>query len=761
MISYSNKTGQRMALVRTVLTALLVVSGIVPAFSQTSPSSNTLYEYDDAQRLTQATDGLQRLTKYNYDLLNRERSRELPSPYVGALRPTVGQEYDGLDQVSSITDPRLLVTRYTNTGLGEQPELISPDTGTTKRTFDSNGNLKTQRDAQGNVVTYSYDAANRMTRQAPNVGTAVVFEYDGGAAGAPNAKGHLTKITDESGQTLYTYTELGRVASKTQTVTAGGMSLVQKLSYAYGTTGSATGKVSSMTYPSGNRVNYRYDDFGRLYMITINPVNASGTGTNTGVEYTLLKNVEYTADGLVKGWEWGTSTVVSPDGYNRSFDLDGRVVSYNLGNPAGTGSVRTLAWDAANRIKTYTHVSNGAGTNAALLDQAFEYDDLDRLRSFMANGTAQAYDYDANGNRTTATFSGTKYTNTIATASNRLDATTGPGPAKSIIHDLNGNLTNDGTVVYTYNALGRMSSATVGTAKTAYLYNGLGQRVRQVTGTAGDPAGLLAYDEAGHIIGEYNSASGRAGKEFVYLGDIPVGVLEQVVTDQVHATNVYYVYSDHLNTPRLITRSPDGKMVWRWDSSDPFGLMPPNDNPAELGVFTFNLRMPGQYFDKRTQLFYNYFRDYDPQTGRYVQSDPIGLEGGINTYSYVEGDPVGYSDPDGLVKGGLVRLLVKYFVRSPKTTIAEKRIAHIFRNKEGHLPDTPANRKLLEEIANDSKKALGKDKYGNEWCASTRPDGTQVWTQSRNGEIINGGVNSTPRSFHPQTGLSAPAPPGY
>ena len=634
--------------VRTVLAALLVVSGIVPAFSQTSPSSNTLYEYDDAQRLTQATDGLHRLTKYNYDLLNRERSRELPSPYVGALRPTVGQEYDGLDQVSSITDPRLLVTRYTNTGLGEQPELISPDTGTTKRTFDSNGNLKTQRDAQGNVVTYSYDAANRMTRQAPNVGTAVVFEYDGGAAGAPNAKGHLTKITDESGQTLYTYTELGRVASKTQTVTAGGMSLVQKLSYAYGTTGSATGKVSSMTYPSGNRVNYRYDDFGRLYMITINPVNASGTGTNTGVEYTLLKNVEYATDGLVKGWEWGSSTVANPDGYSRSFDLDGRVVSYNLGNPAGTGSVRTLAWDAANRIKAYTHVSGGAGTNAALLNQAFEYDDLDRLSSFTANGTAQAYEYDANGNRTTATFGGTKYTNAIATASNRLDATTGPGPAKSIIHDLNGNLTNDGTVVYTYNALGRMSSATVGTAKTAYLYNGLGQRVRQVTGTAGDPAGLLAYDEAGHIIGEYNSASGKAGKEFVYLGDIPVGVLEHVVTAQVHATNVYYVYSDHLNTPRLITRSPDGKMVWRWDSSDPFGLMPPNDNPAELGGFTFNLRMPGQYFDKSTKLSYNYLRDYDPQTGRYVQSDPIGLSGGVNTYAYVRGNPIRYTDPLGL-----------------------------------------------------------------------------------------------------------------
>lgn len=636
-----------MLYVRTGLAALLVFSVAAPAFSQLSPPSHMLYEYDDAQRLTQTTDGLQRLTKYNYDLLNRERSRELPTPYVGAPRPKVSQEYDGLDQVSSLTDPRLLVTRYTNTGLGEQPELISPDSGTTQHTFDSNGNLKTRRDAQGNVITYTYDAANRMTRQTPNVGTAIIFEYDG-AVGAPNAKGHLTKITDESGQTLYTYTELGRVASKTQTVTAEGKSLVQKLSYAYGTAGGATGKLSSITYPSGNRVNYRYDDFGRLNMITVNPVNANGTGTNTGLEYTLLKTIEYAANGPVKGWQWGNSTVDNLNAYSRSFDLDGRMISYNLGNPAGTGSMRTLALDAANRIKGYTHASSGVGTNAALLDQAFEYDDLDRLRSFTAIGTTQVYDYDANGNRTTVTFGGTKYTNTIGATNNRLNATTGPVPAKNNIHDLAGNLTNDGTVTYAYNAFGRISSATVGTAKTAYLYNGLGQRVRQVTGTQGDPAGLLAYDVAGHIIGEYNSTTGKAGKEFIYLGDIPVAVLEQVVTGVVHAMNVYYVYADHLSTPRLITRPLDGKIVWRWDSGDPFGLLPPNENPAGLEAFTFNLRMPGQYFDKSTNLFYNYFRDYDPQTGRYIQSDPIGLDGGINTYVYVESNPLVYVDPEGL-----------------------------------------------------------------------------------------------------------------
>ncbi len=71
---------------------------------------------------------------------------------------------------------------------------------------------------------------------------------------------------------------------------------------------------------------------------------------------------------------------------------------------------------------------------------------------------------------------------------------------------------------------------------------------------------------------------------------------------------------------------------------------------AASGSLTVNLRFPGQYFDQETGLHYNYFRDYDPETGRYVESDPIGLDGGLNTYGYVEGNPITFSDPLGLSK---------------------------------------------------------------------------------------------------------------
>jgi RHS repeat-associated protein len=122
----------------------------------------------------------------------------------------------------------------------------------------------------------------------------------------------------------------------------------------------------------------------------------------------------------------------------------------------------------------------------------------------------------------------------------------------------------------------------------------------------------------------------------------PVGVTVNSAVAQIH-----FIHTDHLNTPRLITNNV-GEVVWSWANDDPFGANVPNENPSGLGAFTCNLRLPGQYFDRETSLHYNYFRDYGPAMGRYVQSDPIGLAGGINTFAYVSSNPLAYSDPYGL-----------------------------------------------------------------------------------------------------------------
>jgi RHS repeat-associated protein len=156
------------------------------------------------------------------------------------------------------------------------------------------------------------------------------------------------------------------------------------------------------------------------------------------------------------------------------------------------------------------------------------------------------------------------------------------------------------------------------------------------------------YDDKGHLLGEYDAATDPK-QETVFLGDLPVAVLKKDASaGALNAYTAYYVFADHLMTPRLITTSTDNAVVWRWDGADPFGVTQPLDNPAGAGIFDYNPRTPGQYYDRETNLHYNYFRDYDPQTGRYIESDPIGLEGGINTYGYVGGNPVSLSDPNGL-----------------------------------------------------------------------------------------------------------------
>jgi RHS repeat-associated protein len=109
---------------------------------------------------------------------------------------------------------------------------------------------------------------------------------------------------------------------------------------------------------------------------------------------------------------------------------------------------------------------------------------------------------------------------------------------------------------------------------------------------------------------------------------------------------LYYVHADHLNTPRLVTDTANN-VRWRWDS-DAFGKSVPNGNPAGLGAFEYNLRFPGQQYDALAGLHYNYFRDLDPATSKYTRSDPVGLLGGTNTYTYARGAPISLYDSLGL-----------------------------------------------------------------------------------------------------------------
>lgn len=185
-----------------------------------------------------------------------------------------------------------------------------------------------------------------------------------------------------------------------------------------------------------------------------------------------------------------------------------------------------------------------------------------------------------------------------------------------------------------------MVSSTASAITTNYGLNGLGQRVSK-SGSGVEPNGtrLFAYDEAGHLVGEYDGSTGEAIEETVWLNDLPVAIL----TGSGTGAAAYYVHPDHLGAPKVINDG-SGNTVWAW-GHDPFG----NGQPS--GTFTYNLRYPGQYYDSESNLNYNMNRDYDPVIGRYIQSDPIGLKGGVNTYGYVGGNPLWAVDKFGLAPG--------------------------------------------------------------------------------------------------------------
>ncbi|HZF30250.1 MAG TPA: RHS repeat-associated core domain-containing protein, partial [Gammaproteobacteria bacterium] len=266
----------------------------------------------------------------------------------------------------------------------------------------------------------------------------------------------------------------------------------------------------------------------------------------------------------------------------------------------------------------------------------------------VSSAGASAYTYFSDGNiksrsddftASIPTPTGTT-TFTLASTSNRLTAASGL-LTRSYSYDAAGNTTSDGARSFTYDDSGRMETSTSDGVTTTYAYNGLGERVMKTNATG---TKYFAYDEVGHLLGEYDE-DGELIQETVWFEDMPVATLRPNGTSGV---DVYYVHVDHLNTPRRVTDPSDNEIVWRWDS-EPYGATEADEDPDEdSNGFTYNLRFPGQYFDDETGLHYNYFRDYDAVTGRYVESDPIGLSGGVNTYAYGAGNPVGNIDPSGL-----------------------------------------------------------------------------------------------------------------
>lgn len=591
-----------------------------------SPAPVTRYEYDPQGQLTlrsqaPGTDA-QLDTRFTYDRL--QRLTERTDPLQGRIRFT----HDGLNRTTQITDPRALSTRYVRNGFGDITQVISPDTGTTTLTWDANGNLRTRTDSRGVLASYRHDPDHRLTSlvfsRPGEAELSLGWSYSQTGPEFAYGGGRLTSSRFPAGSALYRYTGQGRPAATVQRIEsaygANPAPVVHTVGYGY-----TRGKLTALTYPSG-------------HVLTIGHTQGQATSLSFAVDagsaaVPLLGDIRWEPFGsAVRSWAWQMQAGALS--HERWRDLSGRIVRQRLGP-----LFRDITYDAADRVTGYTHLLPD-GTPQPALDQQFGYDGNSRLTSVVSASASWALAYDATGNRSALSLNGSASGYAVEAASNRLTAIS--NPARGFSHDSAGNVTG-ADYTATYNLAGQLATLTRGGITTSYSYDAGGQRIRKSDGSAAGTL-IFVHDHQGHLLGEYD-AFGQAVREYVWLGDIPVAMVMPAAAAG-EALRIFFIHADHLDTPRLVV-DPQDNTRWRW-LAEPFGSTAPEVDPGGFGAFTFPLRFPGQYADAESGLFYNGQRYYDPQIGRYHQSDPIGLVGGINTYSYVDGQPTGYVDPSGL-----------------------------------------------------------------------------------------------------------------
>ena len=439
----------------------------------------------------------------------------------------------------------------------------------------------------------------------------------------------VTANTTYGTSTNYTYDNYDRITKKSQTNKAisawGGTKPTLDASYGY----TVGGKLSTLTLPFGRQLSYTYSSTYKNQLTDIKLDNAS-----------LLRSITYNTGGMLTGWNWGAGNANYALTY--AGEKDGFI--YQVTNRNNSNAVNYYIRanrDSDGRISKITR-------NNGLVD-TFTYTDADRLATeTRANGTTNVfgitYTYDANGNRLSLVATGTHQ---------QPNASVNYTYSRNKLTHVNGSFrsyTNNAELIYgttshqQYDYAGnRRYSGKVNNYEYYMTYSHKNERtVRAYSNTNSNwqnGAVQFVYDEDSRLIGEYR-ANGTPITEYVWMGDKPVAA----IYGSGATSKIYWIVTDAQNTPRRLIDAANGSTtVWAWDSNA-FGVIPPS-----VQTVTFNLRFPGKYYDVLTKQHYNHHRYYSPELGRYMEPDPIGLEGGLNPYIYANSNPVRYTDSTGLL----------------------------------------------------------------------------------------------------------------
>jgi RHS repeat-associated protein len=661
----------------------------------------------------------------------------------GAL--TTSYLYDVLDGLKKVTDPGSLETTYKNGDLGWRLQTVSPDTGTTQYTYDPAGNLLTTVDANGVTVTRAYDELNRPTTVTFGSDTSLKITnvYDSGTLGIGRRTGQTIGSPTPSISSTFGYDLRGLLTSETRTL--GGVTYTTGYSY------DKSGNLTELRFPSNDpiarqgKANYEYTA-ERVSLVKAQ-VGASTPTIADGFQYkpfgprtqmtfgnTLVDARSYDTRYRLGTWTLG-STVLN---YTHTFDPDDNLTARTDNRISDHSYDRTYSYDSIHRLTsatgpwveastcsggaTYVYDANGNRTCKGESGTSTSYSYVsgkNRLAS-SSGGDSATYGYDNNGN-TTSDGTHTYH----FSAANRLDSVD-PGSTP--------------TAAYVYDGDGRRVVKTTSSATTQYFYDPSGQLIQEYVPATGLGTDYVYLDSApvarvdwsvtetslGTVLDVSKSGSNAhldwtaftSGGSDNYLVERKqvVDVNDKSFTGAAAVASVsdptktyddpvigngkrydyrvfkytrsdtlFYYHTDHLGTPIAMTDG-NGTPVWRAEYR-PFGDL----FSSSTGD---NLRFPGQYFDFETGLHQNWLRDYAPKTGRYFESDPIGLEGGTNPYSYVNNQPTGQIDPAGLESwsDGLWRRLIELLSPEPTPDPVREREQRELADAAGVNPATGETR---------------------------------------------------------------------
>lgn len=626
-------------------------------------NQTTSFGYDAMSNLTSVTDALLRTTNYEYDDFDRLVKTTYPPATVGAVRLFETVSYDAGGNVTQATDTAGRVSNYAYDNVNRLIRTTDSNNETTSIEYDALSRTTALVDAIAQRYRFNYDALGRLKHIRQGL-TVMTFTYD--------AAGNLKSRTDYNGAlTTYKYDALSRlktVSYPDATTVSYAYDKLSRLQTATNENGTIDfdydklNRVTGVTDVFGQNVNYSYDASGNRTKLALNAATLS-TYRYDAVNR-LTKIIDATS--LATTYNYDATDKLSsrrlPNGVLSSYQYDGLDRLTRLLDIKGVATLadRQYQYDTASQITQITEPT---------ITRSYGYDAVDRLTSAHYKSPMQPdenYAYDAVSNRTLSHLSASY----VYHAFNRLASTTGA----TLTYDQNGNLisrtNSNGTTQYRWDFENRLRQVVLPNGNTVnYKYDALGRRIQR----AGVGATTKFVYDGLEVIKDLNSD----GSTVDYLNGPGFDNKLRLIDSRLAAMGPLYFLQDHLGSTSALTNGA-GVAVGQI-SYDAFG----NSSGSLLTRFDYT----GRERDPDTGLIYYRARWYDPQVGRFISEDPIGLGGGINQFAYVSNNPQNATDPTGLYEID-VHYYFTYFL-ARKTGCFKEWAAHDIANEDQRTDEDP------------------------------------------------------------------------